>query len=253
MSAFAILYNTIMDPEVSQRLLQLNRQFYQTFAVQFSATRQRLQPGVHRIIDSIPNPARILDLGCGNGEFARVLAKRGQRGKYIGLDSSAELLQFAMPASPAEDFETHFYQADLSTPEWDSVIGEQTFDMICAFAVLHHIPGVALRKQIITQLATRLSPNGLFIHSEWQFLNSPRLRARIQDWQTAGIMDTQVDAGDYLLDWRSGGSGLRYVHHFSSEELTHLAQQTGFQVLTEFRSDGEGNQLGYYQIWKVMQ
>jgi SAM-dependent methyltransferase len=242
-----------MDPEVSQRLLQLNRQFYQTFAVQFSATRQRLQPGVRRIIDSLPNPARILDLGCGNGEFARVLAEGGQRGTYIGLDSSAELLQIATPASSAEDFEIHFYQADLSTPGWESAIAGQTFDVICAFAVLHHIPGDTLRQQLITQMAARLAPNGLFIHSEWQFLNSPRLRARIQDWQTVGLSETQVDADDYLLDWRSGGSGLRYVHHFSSAELKQLAERTGFQIQTEFSSDGEGNQLGFYQIWKAMQ
>ena len=75
---------------------------------------------------------------------------------------------------------------------------------------------------------------------------------RIQDWQTVGLSETQVDADDYLLDWRGGGSGLRYVHHFSNTELKHLAEQTGFHIQTEFSSDGEGNQLGLYQIWKAM-
>ena len=246
------IYNTAMDSEVCQRLLQLNNLFYQTFAVQFSATRQRLQPGVLKIIDDLPSPAQILDLGCGNGELARQLAKHVQEGEYIGIDSSAELLEIARQSiKPIHrpEFTVQFHQADLSNPDWDRILGDLKFNVICAFAILHHIPGESLRKQIISRLAARLTPGGVFIHSEWQFLNSPRLRARILPWATIGLSDSQVDAGDYLLDWRSGGEGLRYVHHFSSFELTQLAEQSGFRILNEFNSDGEENRLGLYQIW----
>ena len=62
-----------MDSDTIQRLLALNYQFYQTFAAPFSATRQRLQPGVLRLLPAIPETARLLDLGCGNGELARQL------------------------------------------------------------------------------------------------------------------------------------------------------------------------------------
>ena len=240
-----------MDQEVSQQLLQLNNQFYQTFAGQFSATRQRLQPGVRKVIESLPNPARILDLGCGNGELALQLAESGQRGTYVGLDNSPGLLQIAQKVASPPELEIHFYQADLSSVGWNTILAEQTFDVLYAFAVLHHLPGVVLRQEFLTQVATCLAPGGVFIHSAWQFLNSPRLRARFQPWQSIGLMESQLESGDYLLDWRGGGSGLRYVHHFSSEELHHLAGQTGFQVLSEFTSDGEGGRLGLYQIWKL--
>ena len=83
------------------------------------------------------------------------------------------------------------------------------------------------------------------------FLNSSRLRARIIPWETVGISDQQVEPGDYLLDWRSGGNGLRYVHHFSVKELSLLAEHAGFQIIREFTSDGEENRLGLYQIWKL--
>ncbi|NJN44462.1 MAG: hypothetical protein HC806_06905 [Anaerolineae bacterium] len=77
-----VVYNGAMAPEVVEKLLDINRQFYQTFAEAFDATRQRVQPGVARVLGMIPPQARILDLGCGNGEVARELARRGFAGEY---------------------------------------------------------------------------------------------------------------------------------------------------------------------------
>jgi len=59
-----------------------------------------------------------------------------------------------------------------------------------------------------------------------------------------------VDAGDYLLDWRNGDVGLRYVHHFDEEELSKLAKATGFKVIDTFYLDGETGNLGLYQVWQ---
>jgi tRNA (uracil-5-)-methyltransferase TRM9 len=81
-------------------------------------------------------------------------------------------------------------------------------------------------------------------------LNSEKLKARIQPWEAAAISPSEVDAQDYLLDWRSGGTGLRYVHHFNENELQELAIATGFQIMETFYSDGETGNLGLYQLWK---
>ena len=59
-----------------------------------------------------------------------------------------------------------------------------------------------------------------------------------------------IEGGDYLVDWRSGGHGLRYVHIFDLQELETLALETGFEIIESFHSDGEGGNLGLYQIWK---
>jgi hypothetical protein len=60
----------------------------------------------------------------------------------------------------------------------------------------------------------------------------------------------KVDENDYLLDWRRGGEGQRYVHYFSNQELHNLAETTGFQVCGLFTSDGETGKLGLYHIWQ---
>ncbi len=94
------------------------------------------------------------------------------------------------------------------------------------------------------------SPPPLFIFSNWQFLNSPRWIARIQPWERVELTASDLDSHDYLLDWRRGGEGLRYVHHFSEAELAALAKETGFEVLETFVSDGAEGNLGLYQIWR---
>ncbi len=256
-----------MRPEVSAQLLGLNQQFYQTFALQFSRTRQRLQPGVRRLLNGkIATKANLLDLGCGNGELASELIRRGQQGLYIGLDFSQGLLEqarqrIALAGQIVSDdnppFSVHFLQVDLVNFDWVeplnqylNIKGVGSFDEILAFAVLHHLPGEILRKQVLSAIHDQLSPEGSFIHSEWQFINSPRLAARRQPWSQVGLDPGQVDAGDFLLDWREGGMGLRYVHLFNEPELAYLAQQSGFEILQSFYSDGEGGNLGLYQVWR---
>jgi tRNA (uracil-5-)-methyltransferase TRM9 len=238
-----------MKPETADQLLSLNRQFYQTFAAHFSATRRRIQPGVKQVLDSIPNEARVLDLGCGNGELALELTRREHKGSYVGLDFSPDLIKIAQERlSPS--LEASFIPVDFSTPDWDKVLPMMTFDTILAFAVLHHLPGADLHRQVLRKIRLHLAQDGKFIHSNWQFLKSERLRGRVQPWEEIGLSTEQVNPGDYLLDWRHGGYGLRYVHFFSLHELHALALETGFRVAKTFTSDGEEGNLGLYQIWE---
>lgn len=246
-----------MDPKTASQLTALNHEFYQTFAPNFSATRMRLQPGVKRILEGIPSGANILDLGCGNGELARVLARQNHWGRYLGLDFSPDLLVIARKGLQDQPNYT-FVQGDLSAVDWDLQVsggmhlntGEDGFDIILAFATCHHLPGRDLRIKTCQKVNTLLRTGGRFIHSNWQFLNSARLRQRIQPWAEVGLALADVDAGDYLLDWRQGGRGLRYVHHFDQEELISLAEITAFEVVDWFFSDGEGGRLGLYHVWQ---
>ncbi len=238
-------YNTAVEPVIIHKLLDLHQQFYQTFAVQFAETRHRLQPGVQKILERLMQVDSILDRGCGNGELRRALVRHGYQGRYIGLDFSAGLLEEAR----REQLEADFRQADLSSDSWDANLEEGSFATVLALAVFHHIPSQDLRRQILIKTHRLLEPGGSLVLSNWQFLNSPRMKERILPWERAGLSEAQVEEGDYLLDWRQGGLGLRYVHHFSAEELAQLAEETGFEVQESFLSDGENGRLSIYQVW----
>ena len=235
-----------MNSFTAQKLIELNRDFYTRFGAEFSSTRQRLQPGVKRILDSLRGDESILDIGCGNGELARELTRRNHNGSYHGVDFSLPLLDAAFAS---HSFPVKFVQGDLSSNTWSFDFRPSTFDVVFSFAVLHHIPSVEMRLNILRTIKDLLKDDGQFILSNWQFLNSAKLRARIQSWDKVNIRADELEEGDYLLDWRSGGNGLRYAHHFSSEELSALADQIGMRVSASFLSDGESGNLGLYQVW----
>jgi SAM-dependent methyltransferase len=239
-----------MNSGTAAYLIEMNREFYARFGDAFAATRRRIQPGVRRVLEMLKGDEAILDLGCGNGEFARELAKRGHRGAYLGVDFSLPLLRAAQ--AQQKEFSARFVEADLTklseVQEQLSLVGN--WSVITAFAVLHHIPSTELRLDILRVVNQLLRENGLFIHSNWQFLNSEKLRARIQPWTAVSISEADVDPGDYLLDWRSNGKGLRYIHHFDEKELEELASASHFNIIDTFYSDGQTGNLGIYQIWK---
>ena len=239
-----------MNSSTAAYLIEINRDFYTRFGDSFSATRRRIQPGVRRVLGLLKCDESILDLGCGNGELARELARRGHRGSYLGVDFSLPLLRDA-EVQP-EGFSARFMTMDLIqlAVNVEQLLASGNWSVVTAFAVLHHIPSADLRLNLLRVVNRLLKRDGLFIHSNWQFLNSEKLKLRIQPWEQSKLSRSDVDERDYLIDWRSGGKGLRYIHHFDEKELEELAAASNFQVIDTFYSDGEGGKLGLYQVWK---
>jgi SAM-dependent methyltransferase len=253
-----------MNPATAERLIAINREFYERFGESFSSTRRRLQPGVRKILASIRADDSVLDLGCGNGLFLRELSRRGHQAPLLGADFSLPLLREAETTPGVSFREIDLTQLSRNSEQL-SVIGNQSlftdhwslitdhWSLITCFATLHHIPSNEIRLDILRTVKTLLKPGGRFILSNWQFLNSEKLRSRIQPWSRVGLSDSDVDEGDYLLDWRGGqGGGLRYVHQFSAEELLGLADQIQMKVEAGFLSDGENGRLGLYQTWAAV-
>ena len=249
-----------MQTQIVEKILQLNQEFYQTFAFSFSQTRQRLQPGILMALNEIPRKGNWLDLGCGNGALAREWALQRRQGLYLGLDFSSGLLEEASKNKPEvglpEGLRIDFNQVDLNAVGWAEGFSHIQWNGILAFAVLHHIPSLELRLRVLTQVNQLLPKKGEFIFSVWQFQHSPKLMERCLPWESIGISENDVDAGDTLIDWRAdarrdnGVLGVRYVHLYPRQELAELARLTGFSTMEEFESDGRSGNLGLYQIWQ---
>jgi ubiquinone/menaquinone biosynthesis C-methylase UbiE len=98
------------------------------------------------------NCENALEIGCGTGAFARVLAKRCRR--VIALDLSAEMIRVAL--SRSSRFENlEFQVADAMT--WD--FPQSHFDFICSIATLHHLE----QRELLLKIRDSLTPQGVLV------------------------------------------------------------------------------------------
>jgi SAM-dependent methyltransferase len=239
-----------MNPDLVEKLLKANRQFYARYAGSFSTSRYSVQPGVKRLLPELSQTQSLLDVGCGNGNLSLALQKSGFSGQYLGIDFSPNLLSHAQKTD-----QFRFLTLDLSDPSWSTQLDPKCFDAISCFAVLHHLPGRELQSQTLQNITALLRPDGKLFLSVWQPLNSSKLRERIIPWEKQHFDPSGLDLErELLLDWRAevqtDSPEIRYVHQFTADELDELAQNAGLIKRDEWLSDGRSGNLALYQIWQ---
>ena len=246
-----------MDQKIIQRLLALNRAFYTTFAQSFANSRSIADPALACILPHIPQRARVLDVGCGNGRLALLLDHKRPDAVYVGVDAVPELIEIARAqARDLASISAEYCIVDIADPGWghsahcppSSSSLETCFDCIAILAVLHHIPSLDLRTQVLHEAASLLAPDGRLIISTWQFLDSARMRRKIVNWTEVSIPEESLEPGDHLLDWKREGRGLRYCHMVDKDEVKQLAAATGLRMRESFRAGGREGDLSLFAI-----
>lgn len=232
-----------MRPATIQRLNAINRAFYQAVADDFDQTRGAPWPGWTLLLPHLRAPLNALDIGCGNARFAVFLAQRlgAEHVRYHGIDSSAALLERArahLAAIPA--LRARLDEHDIV----EQPLQPGAYDLVTLFGVLHHIPGAAGRAALLRQAAECVKVGGLLVFTAWRFYEFARYRARIVPWPDD--LRPDVEAGDYLLDWRRGARGLRYCHHIDAAEQAALNAATGMTLIAQYRADGDENRANAY-------
>lgn len=86
-----------------------------------------------------------LDIGCGTGEFTRLLAKRTVR--VIGIDLSPIMVQIARERS--KDYPNMEYHV-ANVIEWD--FQPQKYDYIVSIATFHHLPMESMLEKVKVSL-----------------------------------------------------------------------------------------------------
>jgi len=236
-----------LKKETVDALLAVNRRFYQERASEFSRSRERPWSGWGEILARagalLPERPRVLDVGCGNGRFARFLQERlGRAFDYCGVDESPLGLAEARRRLPIREG-TVFVEADVL----EGPLPEGEFDLVVLFGVLHHVPGRENRLRLLTRLSTLLAQGGLLAFSVWSFDRYERFLRKIVRWdefsaRTGIEIDlSDLEPGDHILTWGGTPPAYRYCHAMSDEEEERLAAALALDLVAKFDAVAEPN------------
>lgn len=118
-----------------------------------------------------------LEIGCGTGSFARLLA--GQCKRVVAIDLSAEMIRVACArAAGVENIE--FQLADVMRWEFPRA----QFDFICSIATLHHLE----QRELFVKMRDALKPKGVLMIVD--LARSEGLRERLLDVVGLGVSGT---------------------------------------------------------------
>lgn len=149
-----------------------------------------------RVLDSLSDPTRLLDTGCGPG--TPVLSRMSASAPTIGIDLSREQLRLAADDAP----ESSLVQGDMTVLPFDAA----TFDAVVAYWSLIHVP-MDDHETVIDEFARVLRPGGRLLlcegTNEWLGENP--------DWLESGVTMERNIAGAETTraQLRNAGSRIR--------------------------------------------
>jgi SAM-dependent methyltransferase len=115
-----------------------------------------------------PHPPSLLDVGCGGGELLAAAVARGWRA--AGAEPMAEAAALARTRAPGADVRTGL--------SGEVGFEEQSFDVVCAFHVLEHMPD---SRAFLRELARFARPGGLVVVETPNYASRLR-RVRGERW-----------------------------------------------------------------------
>ena len=231
-----------MNKDTFNRLIKLNRDFYDSVGVDFSKTRQAPWPGWLKVFTTIEplirgaGQIKFLDLGAGNGRFLKFLQKTPLKFNYLGVDFSNTMLQKGERAHNIE-FRKFDFVNNISSM---NLLG--THNVVTAFGVAHHIPNKNFRKDWFGKISSLVKPGGYFVCTFWKFDTAKQ----------KNDVDVELEEGDYILGWGESDAR-RYCHMYSQQELDEIfdhVKRLGLQKIKSFEDDGKDKKSNEYHIFR---
>jgi 2-polyprenyl-3-methyl-5-hydroxy-6-metoxy-1,4-benzoquinol methylase len=261
-----------VNKKIIKKLNQLNHDFYQKTAADFSDSRNYYWQGWEEILEFF-NGGEVLDIACGNARFALFLNEKSDNNfNYLGLDNSENLLKLAKNSIEKKGVTAELKNFDLVDNFLkNSEINYPTnkrFKLIVSFGLTHHLASKKLRQEFLKSIEKIMENDGVAMISNWQFAedkdrfekNSLNLKkintnSKTNIFQKNKLKNllTKLEENDFLLDWRRGTAkdkAFRYCHFLDEKEMKELVEETSLKIVKSFFADGKSGKLNQYFILK---
>jgi SAM-dependent methyltransferase len=211
-------------------------------------------------------PETIVDLGCGTGNHAFLLARRGYR--VTGIDLSRAMIAQARKKAAGSRTAPRFLRADMRSFE----LGEVFDAAVCMFGAFGYLLTPRDVLQSLRRIKAHLKPRGLFIFEFWQ--GSAARPAPFQSWldlSRKGLEIVRLDESRY--DPRTGRLPVEFrffvrrdrqfldrfteVHTIQTHSIPRmrsLLRRGGFDLLATFAATNvkKGFQAATPKTFRVM-
>lgn len=198
-------------------------------------------PAFQRLLPASLRGARVLDLGCGVGYFAREARARGAR-EVLGVDLSVRMLEEARART--SDAGIVYLRADLE----EFVPEPGAFDLVVSSLALHY---VADYPRLVRRVAAGLVPGGRFAFSVEHPIYTA---AGTSDWHTGpdGValhwpVDRYRDEGQRRTRWFVEGV---VKYHRTVETYVNALLEAGLRLVRLEEPEAEAAVLAERPAWR---
>ena len=114
-------------------------------------------PAVLKMLGKITGK-RVVDLGCGDGYYSRIIARRGA--KVTAVDFSDDSISLAKRAEEKERLGIAYHKSDIAHMPF---LGSEFFDIALAELVFSTIPTQRKYAQVVKEVKRILMPGGIIV------------------------------------------------------------------------------------------
>lgn len=215
---------------------------------QYARDYDRIQPVktemyrfYHKLaLDLIPfepeQPFTFVDLGCGTGNFLKIVLERFTASKAFAVDLSPQMLSNTEEKLSAVAARTQFIQHDLNAALPKNLID---LDMVVAFSALHHLPDDR-KRTICDEVYAALKPGGSLLlvdamyvpysRDVWHRGRERENAARSRRFEQAGIEESEFEQHDHARQSLDETSPERDRISTLDEQMTNL-RTAGFSEI----------------------
>lgn len=188
-------------------------------------------------------PKRVLDLACGTGTAAILLAEKGYM--MSGTDRAAEMLLWAREKAQRRGTHLHLWQQDMR----DLTVARPYDAALCLYDSINYITTAEEMEKVFTKVSEALIPEGMFIFdvtTEYNIVKHFHRKTFAESyegfsyiWRNLYVHDEKVckTVLTFFLRENDGYNKYEELHIqkiYSIAEIKKLLERTGYKLLSSF-------------------